>query len=72
MNLLSFSGWAVFLSNHVGYYLKPINNLWILSFISIKSLCLTEKYWFQNEFALVFRLGSIFKQSRRLLPQADK
>ena len=46
----SFSGWAVFLSKHVGHYLKPINNLWILSFLSLKSLWLTEKYWFQNEF----------------------
>ena len=45
----SFSGWAVFLSKHVGHYLKPINNLWILSFLSLKLLWLTEKYWFQNE-----------------------
>ena len=46
----SFSEWAVFLSKHVGHYLKPINNLSILSFLSIKSPWLTEKYWFENEF----------------------
>ena len=43
---ISFSGWVVLLRKHVG----PINNLWILSFPSLKSLWLTEKYWFQNEF----------------------
>ena len=47
---ISFFSWAVFLSKDVGYYLKPINNLLILFFLSVKSLWLTEKYWFQNEF----------------------
>ena len=50
INIPRFARWAVFLSKHIGHYLKPINNLWILSFLSIKSLWLTEKYWFQNEF----------------------
>ena len=38
------------LSKHVGHYLKPVNNLWILCFLCLKSLWSTEKYWFQNEF----------------------
>ena len=50
INIFRFTGWAVFLSKDVGHYLKLINNLWILSFLSLKSLWLTEKYWFQNEF----------------------
>ena len=50
INISHFTGWAVFLSKDVGHYLKPINNLLILSFLSLKSLWLTEKYWFQNEF----------------------
>ena len=28
----------------------PQADLWILSFLSLKSLWLTKKYWFQNEF----------------------
>ena len=47
---ISFSGCVVFLGKEVGHYLKPINNLLILSFLSLKSLWMTEKYWFQNEF----------------------
>ena len=47
---LVFSGWAVFLSEDFGHYLKPLNNLLFLSFLSLKSLWLTEKYWFRNEF----------------------
>ena len=35
---ISFSGWAVFLSKDVGHYLKPMNNLLILSFLSLKIL----------------------------------
>ena len=42
---ISFFGWA-----DVGYYLKPINNLLILFYLSLKSLWFTGKYWFQNEF----------------------
>ena len=52
INISRFSGWAVFLSKHVSHHLKPIKNLWILSFFSLKSLWLTEKYWFQNEFCI--------------------
>ena len=33
----------MFLSEDVGHYLKPIINLLILSFLSLKSLWLTEK-----------------------------
>ena len=43
INTSRFSGWAVILSKDVGHYLKPINNLLILSFHSLKSLWLTEK-----------------------------
>ena len=43
INISRFSGWAVILSKDVGHYLKPINNLLILSFHSLKSLLLTEK-----------------------------
>ena len=43
INISRFSGWAVILSKDVGHYLKPINNLLILSFHSLKSLWLTEK-----------------------------
>ena len=32
-----FSGWAVFLSKDVGRYLKPMNNLLILSFLSLSN-----------------------------------
>ena len=49
-NISRFSGWAVILSKDVDHYLKPINNLFILSFLSFKLILLTEKYWFQNEF----------------------
>ena len=49
INIFRFTGWAVFLSKDVGHYLKLINNLWILSFLSLKSLCLTEKCSFQND-----------------------
>ena len=52
INISRFSGWAVFLSKDVSHNLKPINNLLILSFHSLKSLWLTEKYWFQNVFVL--------------------
>ena len=34
INIPRFACWAVFLSKQVGHYLKPINNLWILSFLS--------------------------------------
>ena len=50
INISRFSGCVVFLGKEVGHYLKPINNLLILSFLSLKSLWMTEKYWFQNEF----------------------
>ena len=50
-NISRFSGWAVILSKDVDHYLKPINNLFILSFLSLKSILLTGKYWFQNKFA---------------------
>ena len=49
-NISRFSGWAVILSKDVDHYLKPINNLFILSFLSFKLILLTEKYQFQNEF----------------------
>ena len=49
-NISRFSGWAVILSKDVDHYLKPINNLFILSFLSFKLILLTEKYCFQNEF----------------------
>ena len=52
INISRFSSWAVFLSKDVSHNLKPINNLLILSFRSLKSLWLTEKYWFQNVFVL--------------------
>ena len=45
-----FSGWAVFLNKDISHHLKPINNLLILCFLSLKSLWLTEKYWLWNEF----------------------
>ena len=39
INISRFSGWAVFFSKDVGYYLKLINNLLlILFFLSLKSL----------------------------------
>ena len=50
INISRFSGRAVFLSKYIDHYLRPINNLLILPFLSLKSLWLTEKYWFQNEF----------------------
>ena len=34
----------------LGSIFKPINNLLILSFLSLKSLWLTEKYWFRYKF----------------------
>ena len=45
-----FSGWAIFLSKDVGHNLKPINNLSFLSFLSLKSLWLSEKCLLRNEF----------------------
>ena len=38
IDLSRFSDWAVFLSKDVGYYLKPTNDLLILSFLSPQSL----------------------------------
>ena len=45
---ISFSLLGSILSKQVGRYLKPINNLWILSLLPLKPLWLTEKYWFLN------------------------
>ena len=36
-NIYRFSGWAVFLSKHISHYLKLINNLLILSFLSLSN-----------------------------------
>ena len=47
INISRFSGWAVFLSKDVSHNLKPINNLLILSFRSLKSLWLTENIGFR-------------------------
>ena len=47
---ISFFPLGSILSKDVGHYFKPINNSLILSFLSLKSILLTEKYWFQNEF----------------------
>ena len=43
INISGFSGGAIFLIKHVGHNLKPINNLRILPFLSLKSL-LREGY----------------------------
>ena len=64
INISRFSGWAVFLSEDFGHDLKPLNNLLFLSFLSLKSLWLTEKYWFRNKFVLS---KSVFKLVDKLL-----
>ena len=47
INISRFTGRAVFLSKYIDRYLRPINNLLILPFPSLKSLWFTENIGFR-------------------------
>ena len=64
INISCFVGRAVFLSKHVGHYLRPINNLWILSFLS---LFLSNHFGWQKNIG--FRMNCI---SNSVITLVDK